>query len=118
LFKKAGIIALAAAGLLLAGGPAFASPYPADDASWSQGSHSNGQFGALNAGRSGSDSNEQLGAVNTGDLDVADAVTVPVCLSDTNVSVGIVVAVVADILSPSGQLDSCDAAVIQENGDR
>jgi hypothetical protein len=97
LFKKAGIIALATASLLMAGGPAFADPYYVP---------------------TGADSNEQLGAVNTGDIDIVDTLTVPVCLSDTNVSVGILVAVVADILSPSGQADSCDVQIANENGDR
>jgi hypothetical protein len=109
--KKAGFVAALAASMIMLGGTAaLAAP----------GGDHHGKGDGYNHGKvwyPGSDSNEQFGLVNTGDIDVLDEVTVPICVNDTNVAVGLV-AVVVDLLSPSGMADSCDAGVASENGDR
>jgi hypothetical protein len=107
--KKAGIVAAAAAGLMMLGGTAaLAAP---------GGDHGKGDYNHGKVWYPGNDSNEQFGLLNTGDIDVLDEVTVPICLNDTNVAIGLV-AVVVDLLSPSGQADSCNAGIASENGDR
>ncbi|ONI86545.1 hypothetical protein ALI144C_11665 [Actinosynnema sp. ALI-1.44] len=101
------MVALATAGMLIPAAHAFAAPThplagPGD-----------AQVGAVNTTN---DHTEQFGVLNTGELSVADTVTIPVCLNDTNVNVGILVAVLVDVLSPSGQTGSCSSGVLQDNG--
>ncbi|ONI77100.1 hypothetical protein ALI144C_33985 [Actinosynnema sp. ALI-1.44] len=113
MLKKTGIVAAAAAGLMiLGGGAALAAPAGVHGDHDGKGGYNHGKVWYPGGGN---DQKEQFGLVNTGDVDVLDEVTVPICVNDTNVAVGLV-AVVVDLLSPSGQADSCDAGVASENG--
>jgi hypothetical protein len=108
--KKAGFVAAVTASMIMLGGTAALAAPGGDH-------HGKGDYNHGKVWYPGNDSNEQFGLVNTGDIDVLDEVTVPICVNDTNVAVGLV-AVVVDLLSPSGQADSCDAGIASENGDR
>ncbi|MGW5051281.1 hypothetical protein [Actinokineospora sp. NPDC004072] len=97
MLKKAGIVTSAIAGLMMVGGTAFACPNACDDDWDGPSSHDD-------------DGIEQVGLVNVDDLDVLENVNVPICLTNTNVAVGLV-AVAANLLNPT-EIDRCTAAEI------
>jgi hypothetical protein len=107
--KKAGVVAAAAAGLIMLGAPAFAST--ASTQGWD---HGHGHEGHGSSSYNGP--GNQLGLVNTGDIDVLHNVSVPVCANNDDIAVGLV-AVVADVLSPKGVSDSCNSVIATGDAD-
>ncbi|WP_173136144.1 hypothetical protein [Kibdelosporangium persicum] len=110
MLKKFGVVAAAAAGLIMLGGTA-ALATPGDDGG--KGDYHDHYGKVWYPGSSTNIEKEQFGLINTGDVDILDEVTVPICLNDINIGL----LAVLDILSPSGIADSCDAAVASDNGD-
>jgi hypothetical protein len=84
-FKKAGVIAAAAAGLLMLGGPAFAGGYGGDE----------GQSDGVNGARHG-----QVGIVNLNDIDIAKDINLNAVVGGCGNNVGVLGGAVP-ILSPS-----------------
>jgi hypothetical protein len=91
-FKKAGVVAAAAAGLLMLGGPAFAGEGHGHD------DHVNNT------------TNGQLGLVNLNDIDILKDINVNVPIGVCNNNIG-VLAVIVPVLSPQGA-GSCSSGAI------
>jgi hypothetical protein len=92
--KKAGVVAAAAAGLMLLGAPAFASTAHASTPQWDQ-----PQAPHVN------------GLVNVGAVDVAHNIEIPICV--TNPAVG-VLGVAVSALNPT-EIGKCATADISNN---
>jgi hypothetical protein len=94
--KKAAVVAIAAAGITLAGAPAFASPLH--------------------------DSPDQAGAVNVDDIHflnddhVAENVDIPLCLTNNTIAGG-PVAVAVNALNPTFVKDCVDGVAASSSGD-
>jgi hypothetical protein len=91
--KKAGVVAAAAAGLMLLGAPAFASTAQPQDEAWGW-SHP-----SVN------------GLINVGAVDIAHNIQIPVCI--TNPAVG-VLGVAVSALNPT-EIGKCSTANISNN---
>lgn len=96
MLKKAAVVAIAAAGITLAGSPAYASPtHEGPD-----------QAGAVNV--------NDIHAVN--DDHVAENVDVPLCLTNNTIAGGLV-AVAVNALNPTFVKDCVDGVAASTSGD-
>ncbi len=95
MLKKAAVIAIAAAGITLAGAPAFASPMHGPD-----------QSGTANV--------NDIHAVN--DDHVAENVDIPLCATNTTIAGGLA-AVAVNALNPTFVKDCVDGVAASTSGD-